>query len=70
MMENDGRFDSKDSELVSKRGRTEPADNAVAFHSGYAPGFDPIKIKEFLEQEDIDHFLRVSREGMRNESAE
>ena len=31
-------------------------------HSGYVPGFDPLKMKQFLEDEDIEHYLRVSRQ--------
>ena len=32
----------------------------VTHSSGYAPGFDPEKIKEFLYDEDIEDFLRKS----------
>ena len=30
--------------------------------SGFARGFDPKNIKWFLEEEDIEHYLRVSKE--------
>ena len=37
-----------------------PPFRVKTFRGGYAPGFDPLKIKEFLHEQDIQHYLDVT----------
>ena len=62
-MKDDRKLDNKAAEFVSKKKRTESAERVVVHHSGYAPGFDPLKIKEFLANDDVERYFRVSEYG-------
>ncbi len=35
-------------------------------HGALAPGFDPLKVKEFLDDLDMEHFFEVQRRGGRS----
>ena len=39
---------------------TRPVFRVKPFRSGYAPGFDPTKLKQFLNDEDDERFLRLT----------
>ena len=48
-----------------------PVFRVKPFKGGFPPGFDPNKIKEFLHEEDIRHYLEVearSREEMKKKT--
>ena len=45
-----------------------PPYKVVPFHGKFAPDVDPLKLKDILEQEDIEHHRRVTEESL-NDSA-
>ena len=66
-----GRVNSKAAHrLINKRLRRRVSSDRFiparkpsripTFSSEYVPDFDPLKIKQFLDKEDVEHFLRVS----------
>ena len=50
--------------LNRERNSAKPEFRVVPFHSAFLPGMnDPKKMKQLLEDDDIEHFLRVQKYG-------
>ena len=50
--------------LNRERNSAKPKFRVVPFHSAFLPGMnDPKKMKQLLEDDDIEHFLRVQKYG-------